>query len=1050
MDLVVPIRTMKALVGTHVRLALLGLILMYAGSTAMAQTDQPTDPSKPTALTLNQTVQRQIAGGQKQLFLLACPAGQYVKLSVEQRGVDVSVRLLDAEEKVIVEYDADPRINGDENVEFVSEQTGICRLLIEPRQRAARSGGFSVTWTDSRPSTEKERSFYESRLLMAQATRLWREYKYAEALPLAERALATRERELGLEHPDVGLAVFTLANVHSDMSGLKKAEAYFLRTIEIRSKAFGPEHFSLAPIYNNFGIAYKEQGQYAKAEALFQKALEIRERVLEPDHLLIASAMNNLAGVVRLRGDEAKAANFYRKVLEIRTKALGPNDLEVATALNNLANQYSDVPTAEPFYLRALAIREKKLSADHPDIAQTLYNLAVLYSGSGDVAKADAACSRALTIYGNALGSEHPLTTYPLNLSAIIAKNKGDFDKAEELYERTILIKEKVQGALHPDLGGTFANLANLYSIKQDFDKAVKAQARANEIFEYNIALNLTAGSELDKANYFRTLAYIGDQTLSLIFDADAKSKAAAELGLTSVLRRKGRVLDAMSGNMRSLRQRLNSQDRMLLDELAETTSKLAEFVLKGSPELSQADYQKTLAEFEAKRDSLEREMSRRSDGFFESAVSSPLASIRQVLSPNAALVEFAVYRPVVSKVYEFSIDDQARPEAFGNPHYVVFVIRSSGEITARDLGEAKPIDSAITEFRKTLSSPAGDVQRAARTVDEIVMKPIRTALGDADHLLISADGQLNLIPFEALVNEDGRFLIESYSISYLTSGRDLLRKRNLADSGGNPLIVADPMFGEPLTTVKPAVRTEPAYLSRNARRGSITSTRSLSDTFFAPLSGTAREARSIQSLFPNAISFTGLQATETSVKKAAAPRILHLATHGFFLEAADLQTEKAAKKAGDSALRSNIDNPLLRSGLAFSGANRRHGAGDDGILTALEASGLNLWGTKLVVLSACDTGVGEVRNGEGVYGLRRSFQIAGAESLVMSLWPISDLVTRELMTGYYTNLKKGFGRGESLRRVQLEMLKRPNRRHPFYWASFIQSGEWANLDGKR
>jgi len=110
----------------------------------------------------------------------------------------------------------------------------------------------------------------------------------------------------------------------------------------------------------------------------------------------------------------------------------------------------------------------------------------------------------------------------------------------------------------------------------------------------------------------------------------------------------------------------------------------------------------------------------------------------------------------------------------------------------------------------------------------------------------------------------------------------------------------------------------------------------------------------------------------------------------------------------------------------------------------------LNLWGTKLVTLSACDTGLGEVKNGEGVYGLRRAFLLAGAETLVMSLWPVSDYVTRELMTGYYKGLKQGQGRAEALRKVQLAMIGRKERRHPFYWAGFIQSGEWANLDGKR
>jgi CHAT domain-containing protein len=224
-----------------------------------------------------------------------------------------------------------------------------------------------------------------------------------------------------------------------------------------------------------------------------------------------------------------------------------------------------------------------------------------------------------------------------------------------------------------------------------------------------------------------------------------------------------------------------------------------------------------------------------------------------------------------------------------------------------------------------------------------------------------------------------------------------------------------------------------------------VTAARSLSEVYFAPIEGTAREANAIRSLFPDANLLTGVQASEASVKGLTAPRILHLATHGFFLEDAPASATEAQAAATEEGSR----NAMLRSGLALAGANTR-GAGDDGILSALEASGLNLWGTKLVVLSACDTGVGVVRNGEGVYGLRRSFLLAGAESLVMSLWPISDRTTRSLMTGYYQNLKHGRGRGESLRQVQLDLLRKQPDLHPFYWAAFIQSGEWANLDGRR
>jgi CHAT domain-containing protein len=186
----------------------------------------------------------------------------------------------------------------------------------------------------------------------------------------------------------------------------------------------------------------------------------------------------------------------------------------------------------------------------------------------------------------------------------------------------------------------------------------------------------------------------------------------------------------------------------------------------------------------------------------------------------------------------------------------------------------------------------------------------------------------------------------------------------------------------------------------------------------------------------------TGAAATKDELEKAVSPQLLHIATHGFFLN--DSTAGRANHAGGAGA------NPLLRSGLALSGANGIRNGDEHGILTALEASNLNLWGTKLVTLSACDTGLGEIKTGEGVYGLRRAFFESGAETLVMTLWPVSDYVTREMMTAYYTGLKHGLGRGEALRQAELAMMKRKGREHPFYWASFIQSGEWANLEGKR
>jgi CHAT domain-containing protein len=333
--------------------------------------------------------------------------------------------------------------------------------------------------------------------------------------------------------------------------------------------------------------------------------------------------------------------------------------------------------------------------------------------------------------------------------------------------------------------------------------------------------------------------------------------------------------------------------------------------------------------------------------------------------------------------------------------------------------------------MRDAVRDPSSaDVKARARAVDERVIQPVRASLAGATRLLISPDGGLNTVPFEALVDEHGRYLIERYSTTYLTSGRDLLRMDASRATPGNPVIIADPLFGEPSAAA--ARRAVP----RAGSTRSVTIGADMASLYFAPLSGSAMEGNAIKSLFPSATLLTGRRASKSALERVKAPFILHIASHGFFL--ADEGTTPAAGVA---------QNPLLRSGLALAGANIP-GAQGDGILTALEATGLDLWGTHLVTLSACDTGVGEVHNGEGVYGLRRAFMLAGAETLVMSLWPVTDSIARDTMVAYYARLRTGAGRGDALRQAKLSILMRPAQRHPYYWAGFIQSGDWTRLRG--
>ena len=991
------------------------------------------------ALEVGKPIEREIAGGQKHVCQIALAENQYAKLIVEQRGIDVVVRLLDADGKVAAQYDSEPRLKGEETVEIAVKSAGNYQITIEPRQKNAANGRYEIRVVEVRGASEKDLAIDETRRLNTKANNLWFAGNYSEALPLAERSLAIREKELGAEHASVGDALFVLANIWDDKGDYAKAGSLYQRALEIKEKAVGKDHISIAAILNNFGTHYKEKGEYEKAETLLRRALEIREKALEPNHLLIASVLTNLGNLSREKGDTVKAAAFYQRVLEIREKALGRESAGVADGLMNIANLDDNLARAEPLYLRALAIKEKVFGSDHQEVGQILYNLATLYNKNSDYAKAKPLCERALTILEKSLGTEHPFTSYPINLLAFIYKNTGDYAKAESLFLRSIAIKEKTQGLYHPFLAGTISNLANSYAEEGKIEQAIAAQTRANSIIEYNVALHLTNGSEREKLGYLKSLSDVENQTLWLNVKTAPTSNAAAELAVTTILQRKGRVLDALSDNLAVLRRRFDNQDQHLLDKLNETTTKLGGLVLEGEAGVSADEHQSKIKAVEQERENLEGEISRRSAGFYEKTKPVTLKAIQETIPDDSALIEIAVYRPISPKVFGFEPTGSSLPDTTANAHYIVYVIRRQGEVKWKDLGEAKLIDADIDLFRQALRDPKSkDVKKLARAVDEKVMSPIRALLGDATHLLISPDGNLNLIPFEALVDEKNRYLIENYSITYLTSGRDLLRMQTARTSKSKPLLVANPTFGEP---EKAAADGATDRSSRNKKRQSHIATRNLSDTYFAPLGGTIQEARSIQTLFPEATFLTEANATETSLKQATAPRILHIATHGYFL-----QDDEKSGKSNDK-----IENPLLRSGLALAGANRHKGDGkDDGILTALEASGLNLWGTKLVVLSACDTGLGEVKNGEGVYGLRRAFVLAGTESMVMSLWSVSDYATRELMTDYYKNLKNGMGRNAALRQVQLEMLKKNGRQHPFYWASFIQSGEWANLDGKR
>lgn len=968
-------------------------------------TEEAQNDQKVTMLQPGGPVERELTGGQKHSYYLSLSQGQFVKIEIKQQGIDVGV-LVQSPEGETTRLTEPLRMTKERTLELIAESTGRYRLDVYAGANVPK-GRYEMCITELRAANANDRALQQAQRLFHEYFLLQRQGKLAEARPVLIRALEIREKVLGPDHLLVATTIEHLATIHATTGDYTSAVALRERALAIKEKVRGPMDPDVAYALNALGVAYYEKGDLVKAAEMFQRALSIYEQLDLTENLNVASLLGYLGHIYYAREDYSTAERYYERSRAIHQKLLGPNHYHLAasfSALGLIAYARGDYLKAEEMFQRALSLAENNIK-DGIGMSRNLNNLAMLYG-----------------------------TT-------------REYGKAEALYLRALSLHEKYATLTSPDAQIILFGLARIYAAQGRVYEAVKFQTWGSESEERYVELNLTVGSEREKLSLVGTLSSRLSRTISLHAHLAPDDPDALKLALTTILRRKGRVQDMMSEGLVGLRRRFAIEDQKLLDQLNDVTSKLANRTLNGPQKETLAEHREQIKTLEHELEDLEAEISRRSAGFYDHQPPVTVKAVQALIPRQAALVEFAVYRPFNPKAPD-------NREAYGEPHYIAYVLRSQSEPTWKELGQAKVIDAQLDALRAALAdAQRSNVKQLARAVDEKVMQPIRALVGDATQLIISPDGALNLLPLEALVDEQNHFLVERFAFNYLTSGRDLLRLQVRRWSKSNPIVFADPLFGTPESKAATSKKSESASIE-NSRKAwldqqTVTTSSDLSKVYFAPLHGTVQEALAIKSLFKHVQVLTGTQASESSLKHLSAPWILHIATHGFFLS----DRLSPASNFGRPELTSaNAGaDPLLRSGLAFSGANLRNVAtGDDGILTALEASGLDLWGTKLVVLSACDTGLGQVENGEGVYGLRRAFVLAGAESLVMSLWSVNDYSTRRLMVDYYKNLKRGMGRGAGLREVQLQMLKRNPTLHPFYWANFIQSGDWTSLGDPR
>lgn len=868
------------------------------------------------------------------------------------------------------------------------------------------------------------------------------QYTKAESLHL--RALVIYEKSLGHEHPDVAINLNNLATLYNAQGQYSKAESLYQKALPILEKSLGPEHLDVATSLNNLAELYTIQGKYDKAEPLYQRALAIREKVLGSEHPAVATSLSNSAVLYKTQGQYSKAESLYLRALAIQEKTLGFEHPNEVNTLNNLANLYQAqylYTNAESMYRRALAIIEKTFGPEHPSVSLGLNNLALLYQNQGQYGKAESLMRRALAIGEKAFGPEHPSVAVILNNLAVLYYSQGQYNKANPINRQTLAIWEKSLGSEHPHVAGSLQSSAlNLWSQggTANMSLALEQFERSNTIRKHHLKLMMVKGSEQDKLDYMTTIAQ--DMHIVTSFHRTLPGNAqAARLALSTVLQHKGRLLDAVTHSIGVLRQRMNPEDQVLLDQLKAINGERSDLFNRVQyGKIDRDAYLKLKQELETQADALEAKISSRSAEFTAKIQSITLAAVQQAIPQDAVLVEYLLYWPLNPKTSQ-------KERQYGPAHYIAYLLRSTGDPVSVELGDAAVIDDLVAQFRSALANQHDDsISAIARKLDAAIMQPVRKLAGDTRTLLVSPDGALNLIPFAALQDEQNRYLIENYRFNYLSSGRDLLRLDVPVGNLQPPVFFAGVDFGTSSGKDIIAMRAP----SKGKRASDY-------QQQFAALPGTREEAEAIRQILPVATLFSGQDATEARLKKLDRPQILHLATHGFFLtdlpESAKPSRGVSLMGVADKPVRNHQpavhEDPLLRSGLALANANRLQSGDEDGLLTALEVTGLDLWGTRLVVLSACETGVGEIQNGQGVFGLRRALVIAGSETQVMSLWKVDDDGTKDLMVDYYQRLLKSEGRSEAMRQAQLAMLHGPHRHHPFYWASFIVSGDWKPME---
>ena len=875
---------------------------------------------------------------------------------------------------------------------------------------------------------------------------------YSEAIHLGTEAMEIIKKELGMEHPDYAASLSNLAHYNSSFGNYTEAIRLETEAMEIRKKELGKEDLDYAISLRGLALYNYSLGNFSEAIRMGTEAMEIRKRVLGSEHLDYAESLSNLALFYYSIGSISEAIRLDTKAMEIRKRVLGSENSYYAVKLQSLTLYNSSLGNySEAIHLgtEAMEIIKKELGMEHPDYAASLSNLAHYNSSFGNYSEAIRMGTEAMEIFKKVLGVEHPDYAASLSNLAHYNCNIGNYSEAIRLEIETLKIYEKALGTEHPDYATSLSNLAHYNCDIGNYSEAInlfKESVAIKESIFLNQFNNLPASQ---RANLWGTESYLFTDFYPFL-TYKSQSNNALDLYDKSALFAKGLLLTT---EMEMNKLILESGDEEALRMFGELrTQRLQLQKLYETPIAERHINTDSLAQV---ADQLESKLVERSKvyGDFTRKLRTTWKDVQAALGEDEIAVEFLSFNVLGTDSTMVAALTLRKDDK--EPKFIPLF--EQGQMEALDDSPAlKRNTKDESKFRRTMHFIRPEVT-------DLIWKPLQEELNGIRRIYFSPAGILHSIGIEYLPG------MERYDIRRLSTTREIIDLKEKDERKMSDKMMATLYGGinyeEAITNPRTQEGNGDDVASDSISRSiSASIHRALVDSLglrggtFEYLPGTLTEVENIKTSFEDKHRqvITGADATEASVQalSAHAPNILHIATHGFYYtekEKKMMDARKLLTMDDDELGAADLeDKALTRSGMAFAGANKtlrdenNPMDSDDGILTAQEISKLDLRGLDLVVLSACETGMGDITQGEGVFGLQRGFKKAGVGTIVMSLWKVDDNATQMMMTQFYKNLCDGMDKHEALQEAQKHVREYTDENgekkynYPHYWAGFI------------